>query len=43
MPEDKAVHNSDGHAHPELATESDYSPPRGNPFPSSELVPLPVV
>jgi chemotaxis response regulator CheB len=24
-----------GHAHPdpELATESDYSPPRGNPFP----------
>jgi|SRR5579871_1325619 len=27
--------NSTGHAHPdpELATETDYSPPRGNPFP----------
>src|SRR5580698_3288972 len=26
---------SNGHAHPnpELATETDYSPPRGNPFP----------
>src|SRR5690242_4027325 len=34
MPED-TVNSSKGHAHPnpELATPSDYSPPRGNPFP----------
>src|SRR3954452_1576875 len=35
MPQNETPHNSNGHAHPdpELATESDYSPPRGNPFP----------
>lgn len=35
MPESADVNSSNGHAHPnpELATESDYSPPRGNPFP----------
>jgi two-component system, chemotaxis family, CheB/CheR fusion protein len=35
MPQHDAGNGSNGHAHPnpELATESDYSPPRGNPFP----------
>src|SRR5580692_4072607 len=35
MSQDDFVNGSDGHSHPnpELATESDYSPPRGNPFP----------
>src|ERR1041385_8062747 len=35
MADDEPVRNSNGHAHPdpELATENDYSPPRGNPFP----------
>ena len=35
MQEDDTVQNLNRHAHPdpELATESDYSPPRGNPFP----------
>src|SRR5688500_7640139 len=36
MPKDERVINSNGgHAHPDpgLATETDYSPPRGNPFP----------
>jgi two-component system, chemotaxis family, CheB/CheR fusion protein len=34
MAQDATV-SSNGHAHPdpELATETDYSPPRGNPFP----------
>src|SRR5690348_15437675 len=34
MPQDETV-SSNGHAHPnpELATETDYNPPRGNPFP----------
>src|ERR1051325_3588833 len=34
MAQDDTV-NSNGHAHPnpEIATETDYSPPRGNPFP----------
>jgi two-component system, chemotaxis family, CheB/CheR fusion protein len=36
MPKDNRVNGSNGgHAHPDpqLATETDYSPPRGNPFP----------
>ena len=34
MPElDSPVNNGHAHPNPELATESDYSPPRGNPFP----------
>src|SRR5690349_4636354 len=35
MPQQGTANTSNGHAHPdpELATESDYSPPRGNPFP----------
>ena len=35
MQEDDTVQSLNGHAHPdpELATETDYSPPRGNPFP----------
>src|SRR5438270_74255 len=35
LQDDTALSNSNGHAHPnpDLATESDYSPPRGNPFP----------
>lgn len=35
MSDDNSVNSSNGHAHPnpELATEWDYSPPRGNPFP----------
>ena len=35
MPRDDVVTNSNGHAHPDpdLSTETDYSPPRGNPFP----------
>src|SRR3954464_15005519 len=35
MPEDETIPTSNGHAHPhpQLATDSDYSPPRGNPFP----------
>ncbi len=35
MPEDATENSTNGHAHPdpEFATASDYSPPRGNPFP----------
>src|SRR5581483_11377073 len=35
MADDDALDRANGHAHPdpELATPTDYSPPRGNPFP----------
>src|SRR5581483_9972606 len=35
MPDEEIGSRSNGHSHPnpELVTETDYSPPRGNPFP----------
>ena len=35
MAENDAINHSNGHAHPDpdFATENDYSPPRGKPFP----------